>query len=219
VLFQMVWMLLAAIVLLLAVVYLFYKVIKALILQKEIAEMKTDLANNLSHELKTPLTSIALVTKSLKMPEVFNSPEKRKDLIGILERQNNRIQHLIDHIMETTVLNVPQKESVEIEKLLNTIVNDFPAENHKLALIVENKNISIQTDPHLLEWAIENLLKNAQKFSPSGSQIVLKRKQANNGYDIEVIDEGLGISENNQSKIFEKFYRVPKGLVHNTKGL
>lgn len=219
VLFQMVWMLLAAIILLLAVVYLFYKVIKALILQKEIAEMKTDLANNISHELKTPLTSIALVTKSLKLPEVFNSPVKRTELLGILERQNNRIQHLIDHIMETTVLNVPQKSSVEIETLLKTIANDFPTDSHRLELFIHHKNISILTDPHLLERAIENLLKNAQKYSPSGSVITLKGTPANSGYEIEVKDQGIGISEINQSKVFEKFYRVPQGLVHNTKGL
>ncbi len=216
---QMMWMLIAAIVLLLAVVFLFFRVLKALILQKEIAEMKTDLANNISHELKTPLTSIGLVAKSLRKPEVIDSPEQRGAFLDILDRQNSRIHSLIDHIMETTVLQVSEKQPVHIEQLLQTIATEFPISSHKLELDIEKKNSVIQTDPLQLERVIENLLKNAQKFSSAGSTIMLKAYPTKDSYEIEVVDQGIGIAEAHQEKIFDKFYRVSGGLIHDTKGL
>lgn len=213
-------MLAAAIFLILAVIILFFWMYRSLIKQKKIAEVKTDFANNITHELKTPLTSLNLIVKSFQNEEVYQNPEMVRQLAGSMERQNNRIQNIVDRVVESSVDK--QKihlQRVEIVQFLKEFTSDFSSETHSLKVELESDELFLQTDTYQLGRVIQNLLQNAEKYSPDGSEIRLKAFQDNSDYFIEIQDDGIGIPTKEQKKIFDKFYRVSEGNQHNVKGL
>lgn len=220
VLSRMAWILIAAIVLLISVVALFFWMYRAMIKQRKIAEIKTDFANNITHELKTPLTSLNLIVKSFQNEQLFQNPEMMQSLIQSMSRQNNRIQQIFDRILETTVDNPKVNwENIEIVQFLHDHVKDYQSNTHDIRLELEPKELFLQTDSYQLGRVLQNILQNAEKYSPEGSEIWIKGKQHQNEYWIEIHDVGRGISPAEKQKIFEKFYRVSQGNLHDVKGL
>lgn len=220
VLSRMAWILIAAIVLLISVVALFFWMYRAMIKQRKIAEIKTDFANNITHELKTPLTSLNLIVKSFQNEQLLQNPEMMESLIQSMSRQNNRIQQIFDRILETTVDNPKVNwENIEIVQFLKDHVNDYQSNTHDIRLELEPKELFLQTDSYQLGRVLQNILQNAEKYSPEGSEIWIKGKQHQNEYWIEIHDVGRGISPAEKKKIFEKFYRVSQGNLHDVKGL
>lgn len=216
---KMMWMLIAAIGLILAVIFLFFWMYRSLIKQKKIAEVKTDFANNITHELKTPMASLALIIKSLKNEEINQNPEKRHELINSLERQNKRIQNITDRVLESSMNYQSELKKENIAQFLNEISSDFKSETHIFKTDIQPEEFYVKTDLSQLERVIQNILENAIKYSPINSEILLKSYQSNSEYVIEIQDQGKGIAAKDQSKIFEKFHRVSEGNQHNTKGL
>mgnify|MGYP000902505095 CR=1 FL=1 len=217
---KMAGMLLGAVGLILAVILLFFQMYRSLIKQKKIADVKTDFANNITHELKTPLASLNLVVKSLQKEEVIQNPEMLKQLLGSMDRQNNRIQNIVDRVLESSVNR--QKihlQEVDVVKFLKDFTSDFSSETHSLKVDLEPEEFILQTDTYQLGRVIQNLLQNAEKYSPEGTEIRLKGLQNNSDYIIEIQDEGIGIPATEQERIFDKFYRVSEGNRHNVKGL
>lgn len=219
VLFRMKWILTAAIGLLLAVILLFFIMIRSLIRQKKNLEIKTDFVNNITHELKTPLTAIDLIIKSFQKSEIADNPVKRDEMFQTLERQNHRIQRIVDQVMETSLNHSFEKQRINISFYLKQIVDDFISQTHRLKAQIEDREIILKTNPIQLERVLQNLLENAQKYSPKGSEILLKSYLSNDKYCIEIIDQGIGIPEKEHLKIFDKFYRISEGNQHNVKGL
>lgn len=220
VLSRMAWILIAAIVLLISVVALFFWMYRAMIKQRKIAEIKTDFVNNITHELKTPLTSLNLIVKSFQNEQLLQNPEMMQSLIQSMSRQNNRIQQIFDRILETTVDNPKVNwENIEIVQFLKDHVNDYQSNTHDIRLELEPKELFLQTDSYQLGRVLQNILQNAEKYSPEGSEIWIKGKQHQNEYWIEIHDVGRGISPAEKKKIFEKFYRVSQGNLHDVKGL
>lgn len=216
---KMTWMLVAAISLILAVIVLFFWMYRSLIKQKKIAEVKTDFANNITHELKTPMASLALIIKSLKNEEINQNPEKRMELIQSLERQNKRIQNITDRVLESSMNYQNELKKENIVQFLNEISSDFKSETHVFKTDIKPEEFYVKTDLSQLERVIQNILENAQKYSPRNSEILLKSYQQNSEYIVEIQDQGKGIPANEHKKIFEKFHRVSEGNQHNTKGL
>ena len=217
---KMLWMLAAAIFLIFAVIFLFFRMYRALIKQKKIAEVKTDFANNITHELKTPLASLNLIVKSFQNEEIHQNPDSMKELIQTLARQNKRMQNIVDRVMESSVDK--QKlhlEKVEINEFLQEFISDYHSETHQIHSEIEAEKLELKTDTFQLGRVIQNLLQNAEKYSPENSLVTVKSYRKNSDYIIEIQDEGRGIPAEEQKKIFEKFYRVPEGNLHNTKGL
>ena len=219
VLLRMKWILFAAVGLLIAVIILFFWMYRSLIKQKKIAEVKTDFANNITHELKTPMTSLALIIKSLKNEEINQNPEKRMELIQALERQNKRIQNITDRVLESSMNYQNELKKENIVQFLNEISSDFKSETHVFKTDIKPEEFYVKTDLSQLERVIQNILENAIKYSPLNSEILLKSYQSNSEYIIEIQDQGKGIATKDQSKIFDKFHRVSQGNQHNTKGL
>lgn len=220
VLYRMKWILIAAAGLLLGVILLFFQMYRALIKQKKIAEVKTDFANNITHELKTPLASLSLIVKSFQNQEIHQNPEQVKLLIQSLERQNERMQNIVDRVLESSV----DKQKIQIQKVnitefLREFTTDFPFVTHKIKTEIEPNDLFLQTDTYQLGRVIQNLFQNAEKYSPEGSVIELKTFTRNSDYIIEIKDEGKGIPPVEQKKIFEKFYRISEGNLHNAKGI
>ncbi|GLB54036.1 two-component sensor histidine kinase [Neptunitalea chrysea] len=219
VLFRMFWMLLAATILILAEVILFYAMYKALLKQKKIAELKTDFANNITHELKTPIASISLISKSLRNDELVTDKDKRVELLDTLERQNMRMQYIADKVLESAMEQKVDKTAVDISELLQTIVADFNAEECTLSIDLVPLSYVLNTDVFLLQRVVYNLLENAKKYSGDNKTIELKGFVEGEFYVISVKDYGVGITKKEHKKIFDKFYRVPKGYEHQVKGL
>ena len=218
--------LIGSILLLLFVVGLFYYSIKNLIKQKKVADVKTDFVNNITHELKTPLATLSLASKSLKQKEILESPKAFENTLGILDRQNSRLQKLIDQVMsnslgsEELVLN---KEQIIDNNYFKNIIDDFSlsvqSQTLNIQTQIEPKEVILRIDTILFTTALFNILENAVKYGKESVEIKISTRLLNDHYEIEVSDNGIGISEKNQKYIFDKFYRVASGNIHNVKGL
>ncbi len=223
---RMVTILVGSILLLLFVVGLFYYSISNLIKQKKVADVKTDFINNITHELKTPLATLAIATKSLKKQEIVEAPEAFENTLGIVERQNSRLQKLIDQVMTNSLGSedlVLHKEQLVDDVYFKNIVSDFSlsvqSKDLNIALEIEPKEVMLRIDRFLFTTALLNILENAVKYGKETVAIKVQTQLKNNQYQIDISDNGIGISEKNKEVIFDKFYRVTSGNVHNVKGL
>jgi len=223
---QMWVLILGSIVLFLFVIGLLYYSIKNLITQKKIAEVKTDFINNVTHELKTPLATLGIATKSLRNEAIKNNPEAFDNTLGIVERQNSRLQKLIDQVL-TNSLSAEElqlnKEQVSDNQFFNDLIFDFKTAVQRADLEVINEvytpEVVLRIDRFHLTTAILNILENAVKYGHETVKITVATALQNGHYKITISDNGIGISEKDQKAIFEKFYRAGNSNVHNVKGL
>lgn len=215
-----------SIILLLFVVILLFYSIKTLIQQKKIADVRNDFINNITHELKTPLATLSIASKSLRNKETQNSPKIFSNALDILDRQNSRLQKLIDQVMNNALGSeeiILKKEKVLVDRYLKEIIEDFKLSvNGRQVLIntkIEFRNAYLNIDKFLFTTALLNILDNAVKYGQENVEIKIKTELKKETYQISIQDNGIGISEKEQEKIFEKFYRVTTGNVHDVKGL
>lgn len=201
---------------------LFVIAIRALIKQKKVSDVKTDFINNITHELKTPLTTLSVSTKILERKEVRENPEVFHSILETINRQNTRLQNLVDQVMSNS-LGIEeielQKEKVQPNVLVKTILSDFELAypNVKIQTKINASEITLWIDKFHLTTAITNVLENAVKYGCQN--ITIKTTIDKDQFTISIQDDGIGIPKNKQSLLFEKFYRVEQGNLHNTKGL
>ena len=206
----------------LTLITLFVIAIKALIKQKKVSDIKTDFINNITHELKTPLSTLAISTKMLERNNIRDNDAYFESLVSTISRQNNRLQNLIDQVLanslEENELNL-NKEKIETEDFLNSIIEDFKIANPKINIQTQfsTQNTTLILDQFHLTTAILNVLENAVKYG--SNTIFIKTNLQQNQFNISIQDDGIGISKNKHSLLFDKFYRVEQGNLHNTKGL
>lgn len=193
-----------------------YRVIKN---QKQLAELKNDLINNLTHEFKTPIATIATALEGLEKFNETNDLEKTRKYLGIGQDQLAKLDQMVEKLLETATLEKDeielQKESVDLSALLKKMIEKFSMVGGKQFESSVQEGVVSRLDPVLAENAISNLVDNAIKYG--GDQICIKL-EANSTIQLEVIDDGPGIGKQNQDKVFEKFYRIPKGDQHDVKG-
>lgn len=226
VLIRMSGILAGSVLLLLFVVGLFYYSIKNLIKQKKVADVKTDFINNITHELKTPLATLSLASKSLKQREILDSPKAFENTLGILDRQNSRLQKLIDQVMTNSLgsdeLVLNKEQTIDTTYFKNRI-DDFAlsvqSQDLTIQRKIEPKEVILRIDTFLFTTAFFNILENAVKYGKESIEISINTRLKNNQYEIEISDNGIGISEKDLKIVFDKFYRVASGNVHNVKGL
>jgi len=201
---------------------LFVIAIRALIKQKKVSDIKTDFINNITHELKTPLTTLSVSTKILQRKETKDNPELLDNIVDTISRQNIRLQNLIDQVLVNS-LGYEEieltKEKADIHNLLQTVCNDFTIAHSNIDFKTNfsNSNTELVLDTFYLTTAITNVLENAVKYGCKS--ITLKTVLLNNNFTISIEDDGIGIAKDKQSLLFDKFYRVAEGNVHTTKGL
>lgn len=195
--------------------------------QKKMSDMKSDFINNISHELKTPLATIAVANKSLQNGKIANNPTLAANMVEVIDRQSKRLQQLINQVLDLTIWErtnpVLEKEVVEINDFLETIIADFRLKQMGKDLVLETdfstSVIEVNIDKFHLTTVIFNLLGNAVKYSDEKPVIRLKTKQKGDFLQIYIEDEGLGMDSETQQYIFDKFYRGQKGNLHTVKGL
>ncbi|AWK06711.1 sensor histidine kinase [Flavobacterium crocinum] len=219
---RMTFILILSLFSILTLITLFVIALKALIKQKKVSDVKTDFINNITHELKTPLATLGISTKILEQKNIRENEENFNAIVNTISRQNNRLQSLIDQVMANSLAENEielQKEKIETEDFLLSIVNDFKITFPKIDLKTDfqtEKTILILDRFHLTT-AFLNILENAVKYG--SNTITVKTKIIENQFSISIEDDGIGIAKNKQSLLFEKFYRVEQGNLHNTKGL
>lgn len=219
---RMTFILVLSLLSVITLISLFVIAIKALIKQKKVSDVKTDFINNITHELKTPLATLGISTKILEQKNIRDNDENFNMIVNTISRQNNRLQNLIDQVMANSLAENEielQKEKIETEDFLLSIVNDFKITFPKIHLKTDfqtQKTILILDKFHVTT-AFLNVLENAVKYG--SDTITVKTSIIENHFSISFEDNGIGISKSTQSLLFDKFYRVEQGNLHNTKGL
>ncbi len=210
-----------AIGLILAVIILFYLIFSAMIRQKKLAEIKTDFANNITHELKTPLSSVSLILKSILRKDVQAKSKVLEELLQSLSRQHAKIRHIVDSVLESTMVTavIVEMKELEITDFLHEYFHDLALANQPLVVEIEPKQQIVHTNAVAVEKIINIFVDNAVKYSGTGIAIRVKSYATNNQYHIEVSDDGPGIAVEYQGQIYDKFYRVPESNIHTVKGL
>ncbi|PWB21999.1 sensor histidine kinase [Flavobacterium sp. HTF] len=201
---------------------LFVIAIKALIKQKKVSDVKTDFINNITHELKTPLATLGISTKILEQKDIRENDENFNAIINTISRQNNRLQSLIDQVLANSLAENEielQKEKINTEEFLFSIIEDFKIGYPKIDIETDfqTQKTVLVLDKFHLTTAILNVLENAVKYG--STKISVKTKNHHDQFSVSIEDNGIGISKNKQALLFEKFYRVEQGNLHNTKGL
>jgi two-component system, OmpR family, phosphate regulon sensor histidine kinase PhoR len=224
---QSLWiMMLVSIMLVLVIIAAFSYSVFTIIRQRKLSELKNDFINNMTHEFKTPISTISLACQALSDKDVPRSNEMYADYIHIIGDENYRLGEMAEKILQTAILEKGnlhlRPEAIDVHTLISDAI-------HKIAIQIEirdgviNQALKaehplIKADKVHLSNVIFNLLDNANKYSPRKPQIVVSTTDAENGIYISISDKGMGISKANLKKIFEKLYRVPTGDVHNVKG-
>jgi two-component system phosphate regulon sensor histidine kinase PhoR len=224
---QSLWlMMLLSLLLVLVIIAAFSYSVFTIIRQRKLSELKNDFINNMTHEFKTPISTISLACQALSDKDIPRSNEMYNDYIKIIGDENHRLGEMAEKILQTAILEKGtlhlRPEAIDMHNLIADAI-------HKIAIQIEIRDgiISksfkaehplIKADKVHLSNVIFNLLDNANKYSPRKPQIMIETADAENGIYISVYDKGMGISKANQKRIFEKLYRVPTGDVHNVKG-
>jgi two-component system phosphate regulon sensor histidine kinase PhoR len=193
--------------------------------QKFLNETQKDFVNNFTHEFKTPLSVIKIAADVLQQKDIANNPERLNNYAAIISQQSTHLQGQIQRLLEIaysdkTALALDKTE-VNVNQLIEQAVSGIqPLLNQKSATIniQESKsNITANVDNNYLQLALINILENAIKYSTT-PRITINIEETNNDTVIAITDNGIGIDEKYHKKIFDRFYRVPNGEIHQAKG-
>src|SRR5664280_1601665 len=208
------------------VVIIFIITYKNLMEEKRLSNLKTDFINNMTHELKTPLSTITVAGKTLEMPQIRNDDAKILETAKLIGKQSVHLNQLINMILEISMWERTQfqldKITVDIEEVMNDIVDSFKSGGGNSASIYKKYNFSgakIDLDVVYFTTLLNNLLSNAVKYSDKEPVIDVEGFAENNSMCIKVSDNGIGINKIDQKHIFDKFYRASTGNIHKFKGL
>ncbi|MCU0400728.1 MAG: HAMP domain-containing histidine kinase [Algoriphagus sp.] len=198
--------------------YYLYQTIKN---QKEIAEIKQDLIANITHEFKTPIATTLSAIEGIQQFNPENDLQKTDRYLGISKTQMLKLNQMVEKLLETATLDSDQlamkKEQIEPEPLLRQLVQKFQtlAPEKDIELVMPARSKTIFADPFHFENVLSNLLDNAIKYG--GDQIRIYLDQ-NGMHKIRIHDNGGNIPQEQKERVFEQFYRIPKGDVHDVKG-
>ena len=193
--------------------------------EARLAQAKSNFVSNVSHELKTPLSLLSLFSEILELGRV-DSEEKKTEYYGIIRHESLRLNKMIDNILDFSKIEAGRKTYVFVHSDMAEVVENVLS-SYRYQIINSGFNIQTNVQPDLppvlidrdaMAQAISNLLDNAIKYSGKVKQLSIATETIGSDLSIEIADRGIGIPKAEQAKIFEKFYRVGNGLVHDVKG-
>jgi two-component system, OmpR family, phosphate regulon sensor histidine kinase PhoR len=204
--------------------FFFVYAILMLLKERRLAEIKEDFINNLTHEFKTPIANIELAGEALKNNRV--APEKQQQYFQIIHSENQRLKAQVERVLQMGTID---KHNLQLDlKLVN--IHDLirkPAEHIGMRVSEKTGELKMELNAHHPEIladefhltnTVYNVLDNAEKYSKANPQISISTQDEKGGLLITVVDAGIGIKEDFQKLVFDKFFRVPTGNVHNVKG-
>lgn len=190
--------------------------------QKQLAEIKNDLISNITHEFKTPIATISTAMEGISNFNQMNDPEKTSKYVGISQDQLKKLNGMVEKLLETASLDSNEleiaMEEVEVVSFTRQIFERFHILKGEKQLSFQTDLVEewVELDPFHMENAIGNLIDNAIKYG--GDKVLLKLSKAKDQVVWKVQDNGGKINKLEQQRIFDKFYRIPTGNVHNVKG-
>jgi anti-sigma regulatory factor (Ser/Thr protein kinase) len=205
--------------------YAFWYFIRTVVRQKTLEEMKTDFTNNMTHELNTPISVAYSAIDTLLNFRQGESKEKREQYLNIGIEQLSRLRDLVEHILSGSMdknRNIAiNKEDIELKPLFEQIIDRQKLKTEKSVdtnIFVQPEKMTVYADRTHLYNIINNLIDNAIKYSFDTVKIQIQSCMDDNRCIISIKDNGIGISKENRKRIFDRFYRVPQGNLHNVKG-
>jgi len=212
--------------LLLVLIFIFSYTIFAILRQKKLSEMKTDFINNMTHEFKTPVATIMIASEALKDPEVVSDSGRINRLAGIIYDENVRLGNHIERVLNVARLEKNEirldKAPVDMNELVSAVLDSM-----ELQLRKREAEVLVHLDAHPavvmgdelhLSNVIYNLVDNANKYSADSPKISISTRNTSRHLVLTVSDQGIGMSKEQTKRIFDQFYRVPTGNLHDVKG-
>jgi len=212
--------------LLLVLVFIFSYTLYAILKQKKLSEMKTDFINNMTHEFKTPVATIMIASEALKDPEVTADKARLKRLAGIIYDENVRLGNHIERVLSIARLEKGELKmentEVDVNDLIVIVLDSMELQLQKRNAIInvhtDAENAIVYGDELHLSNVIYNLIDNANKYSSDTPEISITTRNTGKNLIIEIADKGIGMTKEQSKRIFDQFYRVPTGNLHDVKG-
>lgn len=212
--------------LLVIVVFFFGYTLLVIIRQRQLSEVQKNFINNLTHELKTPISSIGLASQVINDKNIVKEPKRLLEYARIIQDQNARLSKNVEKVLNLASLEKSRihlnREAIRLAGFIREITDIFKQSNNgQKSTIVSNfhgKDPVINADKFHLSNLVSNILENAVKYCEKEPEIRIELRTVKNTYELSFSDNGIGIPKEHRKKIFKKFYRVPTGNVHNVKG-
>jgi len=220
------YVLLSSMAIILIIIGSFYFTISTIFRQKKLSEVKNDFINNMTHEFKTPISTISLAGEVLSDKTIEKSPETVERYLHIIRNENKRLGGMVENILQAATLEKGELKLKISETDIHQVISDVL---QSLNLQIQNKQGEVVTELKAQRYAlfadrmhigniIYNLIDNALKYCAQAPHITITTSNDMSGITITVKDNGIGIRKEDQRKIFDTFYRVHTGNVHNVKG-
>ncbi len=208
------------------VVAFFSYAMSVILRQKRVSEITTDFINNMTHEFKTPISTISLSSEVLMNPEIISNKERILRYSNIIFDENNRLKNMVERLLQMATLDHADFTLTKLDQDVHDIINQA-AERFLLVINEKNGTITcelnaqekiVKGDKIHLSNIISNLIDNAIKYSIIPPEIIISTRNVRKGIIVKVKDNGIGISSDSQKQVFNKFYRVSTGNIHDVKG-
>lgn len=226
-LFQKTWVVfIISLLLILIVLSCFAYSLRIIFNQKKVSEVKNDFINNMTHELKTPISTVSLALEALVNFDVRNDEQRSVKYLDVSRKEIRRLSTMVEKVLNIASYEKGEiylnKKSHSINTLVDDVVDIISMQVHKKGGELNAELLAspdeVFVDKVHINNLLYNLIDNANKYFVDQPMITISTKNYIDGVIIEVIDQGLGISKENLTRIFDKFYRVPTGDIHNIKG-
>lgn len=197
-----------------------------MIRQKKISDIKTDFINNMTHEFKTPIATISIAVDSINNPKVIEDPDRIKGYTRVIKEENNRMNARVEQVLQMALLDSSEfklnEKPFDVHTILHKVTDHLRLQIEKregrIEFIPGAEHSVVRGDEAHLLSVFMNLLDNANKYSPGKPEIRVTTMNKNHRIIVAVEDRGIGMNQETQYKIFDKFFRVTSGNIHNIKG-
>lgn len=211
---------------LIAILAVFIFIMISIIKGRELALLKRDFVNNMTHELKTPIANISVASDAIRNRNIKMDDLKLKKYVDIIYNENVRLHNLVDRVLQISSIEKKDEslffEEIDLHAIINSVSHSFEPLIQKskghINSILKADRFKFQADKIHLSNVIYNLIENAIKYSIQSPEITISTTNSKDKINIEISDKGIGINKENQKRIFEKFFRAETGNLHNTKG-
>ncbi|MCB0408579.1 MAG: HAMP domain-containing histidine kinase [Flavobacteriales bacterium] len=219
-----IWVFSSSIILI--IIIFFAYTINVILKQKRLSEIKNDFINNITHEFKTPISTISLSADVLMQSNIINEPERLKNYAKIIKDENKRLKNQVDKVLQLATLEKDklklENEELDLHEIITDSVKSFELlikqQNGTIICNLNATKFVIKGDRVHISNILYNLIDNAIKYSPIEPKVEIATNNTDEQIEISVKDNGIGISEESQKNVFEKFYRVPTGNIHDIQG-
>ena len=208
------------------VIFFFVYTLFVILRQRRLSEIQRDFINNMTHEFKTPLSTIAISSEVLKDPTIAQSPERLLNYASIIQTESQRLKQHVERVLQMARLEKSdvglKKEKLDLHELIREVVQNtsvaLQEKKGEVSLALNAQNSWMEADRLHFTNVLFNLIDNAIKYNKNTPSLVISTGNIRDQIFVEVRDNGIGISAENQKKIFHQFYRVPTGNLHDVKG-